>query len=312
MPLQAPTGVVRRLPVHTHAGDVEVWTEQVGEARDDVPTVLLLHGGPGASSGYLRTFDAHLPAAGIPYVYYDQLGSVRSDQPHDASLWTIERFTDEVEQVRQGLAAAGAIGGGGLVLYGQSWGGMLGIEYALAHQEHLAGLVISNMMASIPAYNAYARDVLMPAMDQDALAQIQRMEAEGDTENEAYEDLLMEHFNVHHLLRRPVEQWPEHVAEDFGAINRDIYVPLQGPSELGSSGLFEHWDRFDDLQRITVPTLVMAAAHDTMDPAHLRAMADRLPRGRYHLSPEGSHLALDDDEETYFAGLLEFLRSLSA
>lgn len=305
------TTVERMLPVHTHAGDVRVWTEQVGEVSDTVPTVLLLHGGPGATHDYLRTFSDHLPAAGVPFVYYDQLGSGRSDVPTDPTLWEIDRFVDEVEQVRQGLVAAGAVGDAGLVLYGQSWGGVLGLEYALAHQEHLAGLVISNMMSSIPAYNAYARDVLMPAMDQDALREIQRMEAEGLTETEEYEALLMEHHNVFHLLRRPVEQWPEHVLVGLSAINRDIYVPMQGPSELGSVGKLETWDRSGDLPRITVPTLVMGAAHDTMDPAHLEWMAGQLPHGTYHHCPDGSHLAMVDDEETYFAGLLGWLRDLA-
>lgn len=300
----------RTIPVHTHAGDFHVWTEQVGAASSEHPTVLLLHGGPGATHDYLRTFSDHLPAAGIPFVYYDQLGSGRSDVPTDPTLWEIDRFVDEVEQVRRALVEAGAVGEAGLVVYGQSWGGILAIEYALAHQEHLAGLVISNMVSSIPSYNAYARDVLMPAMDPTALAEIQRMEAEGETETEAYQELLMEHHNLHHLCRLPLEEWPAHVMTGLSAINRDIYVPLQGPSELGSVGKLETWDRSADLPLITVPTLTMGAAHDTMDPAHMEWMATRFPRGRFHLSPEGSHLAMVDDEATYFEGLIGFLNTL--
>lgn len=302
----------RTLPVTTHAGDFHVWTEQVGAASDTTPTVLLLHGGPGATHDYLRTFSDHLPAAGVPFVYYDQLGSGRSDVPTDPTLWEVDRFVDEVEQVRRGLVDAGAVGAAGLVIYGQSWGGILAIEYALAHQEHLAGLVISNMVSSIPSYNAYARDVLMPAMDQDALREIQRMEAEGltETENEAYEELLMEHHNLHHLCRLPLEQWPDHVLKGLEAINRDIYVPLQGPSELGSVGKLEQWDRSGELARITVPTLTMGAAHDTMDPAHMEWMAGRLPAGTYAHCPEGSHLAMVDDEAAYFTGLLGWIDGL--
>src|SRR3954463_5060260 len=153
-------GGVRMVPVSTHAGDFRVWTKRFGSNPD--LKVLLLHGGPGATHEYLETCDGYLPAAGIEYYFYDQLGSLFSDQPDDPSLWEIDRFVDEVEQVRL------ALGLDRFVLYGQSWGGMLGIEYALAHPEPLRGLVISNMMASIPAYNAYAEQVLMPAMDQDA------------------------------------------------------------------------------------------------------------------------------------------------
>ena len=120
----------------------------------------------------------------------------------------------------------------------------------------------------------------------------------------------MEQHYVHHVCRLPADEWPEPVERGLAHINRSIYVPLQGPSELGASGKLEHWDRTTDLHRIDVPTLVMGAEHDTMDPAHLRWMAEQLPQGRYHHSPDGSHLALVDDADTYFEGLAEFLHGL--
>ena len=297
-------GGVRMIPVTTPVGDFRVWTKRVGSNPD--LTVLLLHGGPGATHEYLETCDGYLPAAGIEYYFYDQLGSFYSDQPDDPSLWEIDRFVDEVEQVRLALG----LGPESLVLYGQSWGGVLAIEYALAHQQHLKGLVVSNMMASIPAYNRYAEEVLMPEMDQAALAEIKRLEAAGETSDPAYEALLMEHHYVHHVCRLPADEWPDPVVRGFEHINPAIYVPMQGPSELGASGKLEEWDRTADLHRIDVPTLVMGAEHDTMDPAHLRWMAEQLPLGRYHHSPDGSHLALVDDADVYFAGLVEFLHSL--
>jgi proline iminopeptidase len=91
-----------------------------------------------------------------------------------------------------------------------------------------------------------------------------------------------------------------------------IYVSMQGPSELGISAdaSLAHWDRFDDLASIDVPALVIGAQHDTMDPAHMAAMAERLPQGRYLHCPDGSHLAMYDDQAVYFAGLTDFLRGL--
>jgi proline iminopeptidase len=146
--------------------------------------------------------------------------------------------------------------------------------------------------------------VLMPEMDQEALAEIKRLEAAGETDDPSYEALLMEHHYVFHVCRLPLDEWPEPVVRSFSHINHDIYVPVQGPSELGASGKLLTWDRSADLASIDVPTLVMGATHDTMDPAHLEWMAGQLPRGRYHHSPDGSHLAIVDDQETYFAGLL--------
>src|SRR2546430_7514192 len=135
--------------VDTPKGPYRVWVKRTG--NNPRLRVLLLHGGPGATHEYLVACDSSLPGAGIEYYYYDQLGSGHSDQPDEPSLWDLDRFVDEVEQVRGALG----LGLDDFVLYGQSWGGLLAIEYALHHQEHLRAMVISNMMSSVPAYNAY-------------------------------------------------------------------------------------------------------------------------------------------------------------
>ena len=167
------SGGSRLIPIDTPAGKFRVWVKRTG--NNPRLKVLLLHGGPGATHEYLEACDSFLPAAGIEYYYYDQLGSGFSDQPADPSLWEVDRFVEEVEQVRVALG----LGPDSFVLYGHSWGGILAIEYALKYQRHLRGLVISNMMSSVPAYNAYAEQVLMPAMDQPALAEIKALEAAG-------------------------------------------------------------------------------------------------------------------------------------
>ncbi|HWB67165.1 MAG TPA: proline iminopeptidase-family hydrolase [Mycobacteriales bacterium] len=299
------TGGVRMIPIQTPKGEFRVWTKRVG--NNPSVKLLLLHGGPGFTHEYYEACDSFLPARGIEFYYYDQLGSYYSDQPGDPELWEIDRFVDEVEQVRVALG----LDRDNFFLFGNSWGGLLAMEYALRHQDQLKGLIVANMMASIPAYNSYAREVLMPAMDQDALAEIQAFEAAGDITNPRYEQLLFEQHYVHHVLRMPAEDWPEPVMRSFKHLNSDVYVPMQGPSELGASGKLEHWDRTADLPRITVPTLVIGAAHDTMDPAHMKWMADTLPNGRYLHCPDGSHLAIYDDQERFFTGLIDFLETTS-
>jgi len=303
-PRDVLSGGSRMIPVSTPSGEFRVWTRRVGTNPD--LKVLLLHGGPGASSELYECFDTWLPRAGVEYYHYDQLGSYRSDQPDDPSLWNLDRFVDEVEQVRQALG----LDSGNFVLLGQSWGGLLAMEYALHHQEHLKGLVISNMMSSCRLYNEYAENVLMPSMDQDVLAEIKRFEAEGNTTDPRYEELLIEHHYVYHVCRIPVADWPEPVTRGIAHINPKIYVPMQGPSELGLSGSLEDWDRSADLKDISVPALVIGATHDTMDPDHMRWMSEQLPKGRFLLCPGGSHLAEFDDPGHYFPGLLDFLTSL--
>jgi proline iminopeptidase len=149
-------------------------------------------------------------------------------------------------------------------------------------------------------------------MDQSVLAEIKRLEAAGEYEDPRYMELLLEHHYVHHVLRMPVEEWPDPVNRAFKQINPAVYVPMQGPSELGASGKLIDWDRTADLGRIEVPTLVIGAAHDTMDPAHLEWMAGQVRMGRYLHCPDGSHLAIYDDQKRYFEGLIQFISDTEA
>ncbi len=297
---------VRMIPVETPKGTFEVWTKKVG----DSPTmkVLLLHGGPGGTHEYLKPMAEFLPAAGIEVYLYDQLGSYFSDQPDDPDLWEIQRFVDEVEQVRQALG----LGPDNFYLLGHSWGGILATEYALAHGDKLKGLIISNMMASIPIYNEYAEEVLMPQIDPEVLAEIKALEVAEDYANPRYMELLMEHHYVHHVLRAPADQWPDEVNLAFEHTNPQIYVLMQGPSELGASGRLLEWDRTADLSKIEVPTLVIGAQYDTMDPEHMEWMANELPKGTYLYCPNGSHCAQYDDQEVYMEGLIRFIREVDS
>lgn len=215
---------------------------------------------------------------------------------------------DEVEQVRQALR----LDASNFYLLGHSWGGILALEYALKHQENLKGLIISNMVASIPEYNRYAHQVLMPAMDPKALAEIQRLEAARRYDDPRYEELLMKNYYVEHILRMPPDQWPDPVVRSFSKLNKKIYVPMQGPSEMGASGKLENWDRTSDLPKIKVPVLAIGARYDTMEPAQMERIAKEVQRGRYLYCPKGSHMAMYDDQKVYTAGVIQFLRDVDA
>lgn len=294
----------RTITIETPRGPMNVWTQRNGVH----PTrrLLLLHGGPGANHSYFKSFEDYVSEDEIEFIYYDQLGSTNSDNPADRSFWTIPRFVDEVDQVRRALD----LGPENFFLLGHSWGGILAMEYALAHQDALKGLIISNMMASCPAYKRYADEVLGPQMDPAVLKRVKELEAAGEYESEEYMDLLIPHHYEAHVLRKPADQWPQAVHDAFDGIHQDLYVYMQGPSEFGIAGTLAEWDRFEDLRSITVPTLVIGADHDTMDPEHMRAMAERLPRGQFLRCPKGSHMAMWDDPEVYHRGVLQFLKSI--
>jgi proline iminopeptidase len=296
------TGGVRMIPIHTPKGDFKVWTKRFG--TNPRIKLLLLHGGPAATHEYFEALETGLAGRGVELIYYDQLGSAYSDQPTDASLWTIERFVDEVEQVRVALG----LDKDNFYLLGHSWGGILATEYALRHGEHLKGLIISNMMMSIPDYNQYAANVLAKQMDPAVVAELKAIEARGEFESPRYFELLLPNFYHKHVCR--LAEWPNAVTRSFGHINRAIYVPMQGPSEFGASGLLEKWDRKADLPKLAMPTLVIAGSHDTMDPAHMRWVSTQVQHGSFLLCPNGSHLSMWDDQQTYVDGLARFLAAV--
>ncbi len=299
-------GGIKMVPITTPKGEFNVWTKQVG--NNPKMRVLLLHGGPGATHELYECFAGYFPKEGIEYIYYDQLGSYYSDQPSDTSLWTIERFVDEVEQVRQALG----LNKDNFYLLGQSWGGILAMEYALQHQDKLKGLIISNMMASIPEYNQYAKEVLGPQMEPAVFAEIQEIEGKEDFENPRYMQLLEEHHYPEHVLRMSPQEWPESISRTFKHLNPEVYVYMQGYSEFGITGdaSLKDWDRKEDLSKITVPTLVIGATHDTMDPDHMEWMSKEVQNGRFLLCPDGSHLSQYDDQKTYFDGLIKFVKDV--
>jgi len=300
------SGGVRTISIETPKGKFNVWTKRFG--NNPRIKVLLLHGGPGATHEYFECFESFLPREGIEFIYYDQLGSAYSDQPKDRDLWQTERFVEEVEQVRKALGFDNT----NFYLLGHSWGGILAMEYALKYQQNLKGLIISNMMASAPEYDAYADNVLAKQMDPSILKEARSLEAKKDFKNPRYMEILVTHFYTKHILRMNPEEWPDPVNRAFAKMNEDLYVIMQGPSEFGLSGRLEQWDRKADLKNISVPTLVIGAQHDTMDPEHMKWMSTQVRNGSYLYCPNGSHMDMYDDQETYFAGLVRFLKEIDA
>jgi len=296
------TGGVKVIPISTPKGTFNVWTKRVG--NNPSIKVLLLNGGPGATHEYFECFENFLPAEGIEFIYYDQLGCGNSQNPNDTTLWDLPRYVEEVEQVRQALNLDNT----NFYLLGHSWGGILAMEYALKYQKNMKGLIISNMMASCPEYGQYAENVLAKQLPADVLQEIRAIEAKNDFGNPRYMELLIPHFYEKHVLRMPAAQWPEPVDRSFAKMNQSLYVTMQGPSEFGIAGKLAKWDRKADLSQIQIPALVIGAQHDTMDPKHMEEISKILPKGHYLHCPKGSHMAFFDDQKTYFEGLIAFLK----
>ncbi len=296
------TGGIKMVPITTARGNFRVWTKRVGNN----PTIklLLLNGGPGATHEYFECFESFLPAEGIEFIYYDQLGCGNSDNPKDTSMWDLPRYVEEVEQVRHALNLTKE----NFYLLGHSWGGILAMQYALKYQQNMKGLIISNMMSSCPDYGKYAQEVLSKQFDPKVLDTIRNIESKGDFQNPKYMELLMPHFYAKHILRMPVNNWPEPVNRSFAKMNQSLYVTMQGPSEFGIAGKLSNWDVKLLLPGIKIPTLVIGATHDTMDPEHMKWMAQQIPGADFLLCPNGSHMCMYDDQENYMKGLIRFLK----
>ncbi len=302
------TGGIRLVPITTDKGTFNVWTKRVG--NNPTKKVLLLHGGPGGTHEFFECFDGYFPKAGIEYYYYDQLDSYYSDKPNDSTLWTNERFVDEVEQLRIALG----LDPDNFYLYGQSWGGILAMEYALKHQDKMKGLIISNMVSNIDGYNKFAKEVLGPRLNPEVWKEIQEIEANEDFENPRYGELLFEHHYTKHILRMPLEEWPESINRAFKHLNPNIYIYMQGHSEFGITpgATLLGWSVSDQLKTLTVPTLVIGATYDTMDPEHMEWMSNEVQNGRFLLCPNGSHLSQYDDQKVFFNGLIDFINDVNS
>jgi proline iminopeptidase len=282
---------VVRVPVHGY--EVAAYTFGAGEE-----VLLCLNGGPGMPCDYVR--DSHSQIAGDRYrvVAFDQLGCGASDRPDDDSLWTLERYVEEVEIVRSTL------GLGKVHLLGQSWGTWLGIEYALTHPDTLKTLILANGAADIPhAVSEILR--LRAALGNETVAMMVRHEAEGTFDHPEYKAAI-EILAYRHICR--LQEWPEALRRSVRGSNPRPYKAIQGPNDFSAfTGSIRHWNRIDQLHRITQPTLVLCGMHDVLTPACSRLMHEALPDSLITVFPNSAHLPFWEEPDAYFAVLLSFL-----
>lgn len=296
------TAGVKMIPIQTPVGEFKVWTKRFG--TNPKIKILLLHGGPAMTHEYMECFETFFQREGFEFYEYDQLGSYYSDQPKDSTLWTTERFVEEVEQVRKAIGADSS----NFYVIGNSWGGILGMEYALKYQKNLKGLIIGNMMASGKEYGAYANNVLAKQMKPEVLAEIRALEAKKDFANPRYMELLLPNFYKQHLCR--LEEWPDAVNRSFNHVNNEVYTLMQGPSEFGIGGRLANWDVKNRLKEISVPTLMVGAKYDTMDPKAMEEQSKLVQNGSYLYCPNGSHLAMWDDQKVFMNGVIQFIKGV--
>ena len=273
--------------------DGKVWYQSVGHGEP----LLLLHGGPGATSTYLEALMG-LADEGYQVVRYDQLGSGQSDQPDDPSLWTVDHFVRELEVVRA------ALGFERMHLLGQSWGSFLALEYALHHPERLQTVTLySGAASTMQCFDGM--NSLRHQLPPETVETMARYEAAHDYENPAYlaaVQILLDR----HLCR--VQPWPDELTRSMENMGTAVYNTMWGPNEFTLTGNLASWDRRDRLGEIVTPALIVCGRYDEVIPACSETMHAGIPNSRLQIFENSSHLCHMEEPELFFPLLLGFLR----
>jgi len=280
------------------------WHRMVGtpESSGKLP-VICLHGGPGSNHDYLEPLEA-LASSGRRVVFYDQLGSGNSDQPHDPALWTVGLFVEEVGAVRQGLGLERAH------ILGQSWGGMLAMEYALTQPSGLASIVVADSPASMVQWVAEANRLRADLPD-DVQATLLAHEAAGTTDSAEYQAAIKV-FYRRHLCR--LDPWPECLTRSFEKMmrNPEVYYTMNGPSEFHVIGTIKDWDITDRLGEIRVPTLVLGGRYDEATPVITETVHRGIPGSEWVIFEHSSHLPHLEEPERFLQVVCDFFDRVEA
>lgn len=273
-----------------------VWTKSIGGGTaDDYPALLILHGGPGGGHDYLSNL-ASLASNSQKVIFYDQLGCGKSDQPNDPTRWEISRFVKELATIR------GSLNLHKVILLGQSWGGMLAIEYLLTDPEGVSGLILSNSLSSA---SIFAAEILrlknqLPASILNTLIE---SEAKGDINNDRYESAVKA-FYCRHILR--MDPMPDQVWKALNSENQSYQV-MWGSNEFNFTGNLRYWERTNDLHQIQMPTLIISGEFDESTPAVNQVMHKALRNSKWITMPGCSHLPNLENPDHYIGHISEFL-----
>jgi proline-specific peptidase len=270
----------------------KVWYRSVGEGGTPL---LCLHGGPGFTHFYLERLEDLADRRRV--VFYDQLGCGNSDRPDDASLWTVDRFVDELATVRA------ALGLDDLHLFGSSWGGMLAMQYVLDRRPPLRSLLLCGSPASIPRWIQECADLLVAEPDE-VRETIRSHEEQGFTACPEYQAALLGFYRKHVCRLDP---WPAGLERSFAEAGYQVYGTMNGPSEFTVVGTLKDWDVTERLGEIRVPTLLVGGRYDECRPEHLQAMQRRIPGSRLAIIEDASHLCFAERPAEFMRVVNDFL-----
>lgn len=270
-----------------------IWYKVTGSGKG-LP-VILVHGGPGFSSFYLKSLEELGDDRVV--IRYDQLGGGKSDRISDTTMFTFAHFVTELDSLRAYLGLEK------VHVLGHSWGTMLGIEYYRAHPTHVASLTFGSAVFDVPAYARHAKELLTTLPDSTQRA-ITRAEAAGEFDSPAYQNAMNQFYELY-VWRHPV---PADLDSTFATVNQAIYMYMQGPSEFTITGTFKDYNVTSFLPQITVPTLFTVGEFDEVGPELIRSFADKVPGARYTVIPGAAHTTTWDAPDAMNTAVRSFLR----
>ncbi|MFD2201742.1 proline iminopeptidase-family hydrolase [Shivajiella indica] len=273
-----------------------IWYEVFGNGPE--APVLLLHGGPGGTSFGFEP----LKEMGYngPIIFWEQLGSGRSDALTDTSLMTIENYVDQVERLRKHLGLKD------FILYGHSWGTMLGMDYYLAYPDEVKAIIFSSPLFSTDLWIADA-DTLIATLPDSVQQVIRYHESIGEYEHPDYQEATKLYYSLYVTRKERPKMDRSHLNLASGA---NVYLYMWGPSEFTSTGTLRDYDRMEYLPQIKVPVLLMTGEFDEARPNTVKYYHSLVPNSQFAIIPDAAHSTLNDNKEATLKAVREFLEKI--
>ena len=279
------------------------WYRVVGDLKSAKTPVMILHGGPGAGHNYCEPIADVLAQTGRAGVLYDQIGCGNSthlpDKPKE--FWTPELFMEELVLLTEHLGISNKYN-----IVGQSWGGMLGMQFAIQKPKGLNAMVIADSPASMEVWVSEANK-LRKELPPEVEATLLKHEAAETTEDPEY-IAAVDVFYSRHLCRIPQ---PPYVVASFEQLAADptVYHTMNGPSEFHVIGSLKHWDIRPQLNEIKTPTLLVSGQYDEATPAMVKEIQGLIPGSKWELFAESSHMPHVEEPAKFKRVVSEFLDS---
>ena len=261
-------------------------------------TLLCLNGGPGLPCDYIRDCHSWISDKGYKVIAYDQLGCGQSDKPKDKHLWNVKRYANELNTIIEALNLKN------IHLLGQSWGTILGLEYAVTYPNVVKSMIMDNGVADVP-HLISELNRLREALGSETVKMMLRHEAEGTLDHPEYQAAITI-LNYRHVCR--LDEWPESIHASLNDWNMDVYETMQGPNEFLYIGNLKEWNRINEMKDVRTNTLITVGMHDELPPSCALKMNNALSNSIIKVFKNSSHMPFYEEPDKYFKTLINFIK----